>query len=400
MERDDPAASPHLLPGPAALGPIFSKAGYGLRLVGGCVRDHLTGRAPKDIDLCSEAVPDEVVRIAAKAGLKTIPTGIEHGTVTVLVGGEPHEITTLRRDVSCDGRHAEVAFTDDWVEDAARRDLTINSMSMDLRGAIFDPFGGRDDVRTRTVRFVGEPDRRIREDYLRILRFYRFATKFPEGGRAPVLDSDGLLAIGRNREGLRGVSPERVWSEIRQTIGRPLGARLLSDLSDRGVAEVVGLPVRNPQAAIDAADRGASALAVLAGQLSGAAEADALAKAWRMSSEEREGLKWMAAELPRIDDVRLRIAVADGIPKERALDLAKLAGCDVRALARFEKPVFPIVGDDLLERGWRQGEELGRTMKALRRTWTDSGFSLGRRELVEALDKEAAGRRGKDADAR
>jgi poly(A) polymerase/tRNA nucleotidyltransferase (CCA-adding enzyme) len=187
------------------------------RLVGGVVRDVLAGRAPTDVDLTTPQPPDAVMRMLQRAGIRAVPTGIDHGTVTAVVEGRGFEVTTLRRDVETDGRHALVAFTDDWRADAARRDFTINAMSATRDGAVFDYFGGVADLQAGIVRFVGDPATRIAEDYLRILRFFRFLARY--GGALP-----DLAALGAIRAGLPGLaqlSAERVWRELTSILAAP-----------------------------------------------------------------------------------------------------------------------------------------------------------------------------------
>ncbi|HJS85477.1 MAG TPA: CCA tRNA nucleotidyltransferase, partial [Acetobacteraceae bacterium] len=187
------------------------------RVVGGAVRDSLLGLPVADIDLATPASPDQVIAALTRAGVRTIPTGLGHGTVTALVDGRGYEITTLRRDVATDGRHAVVAFTDDWRTDAARRDFTLNALSMDRHGAVFDYFGGIADLRAGRIRFVGDPARRIAEDYLRILRFFRFHARY---ARAPP-DGAAIRAIQAGLPGLARLSPERVWSELKRILEAP-----------------------------------------------------------------------------------------------------------------------------------------------------------------------------------
>ena len=187
-----------------AVGAIFDALPHA-RIVGGAVRDALIGRAVADIDLATPDTPDAVAAALARSGIRCVPTGLDHGTQTAVVNGRGYEITTLRRDVETDGRHAVVAFTDDWREDAARRDFTINAMSMTRDGAVFDYFGGQADLRAGIVRFVGDAATRIAEDYLRILRFFRFFARY---GGTP--DPAAVAAIRDALPGLAGLSVERV----------------------------------------------------------------------------------------------------------------------------------------------------------------------------------------------
>src|ERR1700739_1220589 len=183
--------------------------GIDFRFVGGAVRDGLLGRRVSDIDVATPVMPENVIRAVEAAGLKAIPTGIAHGTVTAVVGRQPFEVTTLRRDVETDGRHAVVAFTDDWRADAARRDFTMNALSMTRDGVVFDYFGGIADLRHGVVRFVGDPATRIAEDYLGILRFFRFHARYGVGPP----DAAAVAAIRAGVAGLARLSAERVWAE-------------------------------------------------------------------------------------------------------------------------------------------------------------------------------------------
>ena len=187
---------------------VIEACGHSVWAVGGCVRDDLLGMPVRDIDLATSATPAQVMEIGRAAGLKAVPTGIDHGTVTLISGGAPYEVTTLRRDVDSDGRRATVAFGASVEEDAGRRDFTVNALYADRTGTLLDPVDGLPDLRARRVRFVGDPDARVHEDYLRILRFFRFTALYgtPENG----IDADGLAACAAGAEGLEKVSRERI----------------------------------------------------------------------------------------------------------------------------------------------------------------------------------------------
>ena len=193
------------------------RAGHEGRIVGGAVRNALMGKPVADIDIATPATPEQVMRAATAAGLHVIPTGLQHGTVTVVANHVPHEVTTLRRDVATDGRHATVAFTQDWAADAARRDFTINALYCDADGTVHDPLGGYPDLVARRVRFIGSADQRIAEDYLRILRFFRFHAEYASGP----LDAGGLAACVRGRDGLARLSAERIRAEMLKLILAP-----------------------------------------------------------------------------------------------------------------------------------------------------------------------------------
>jgi poly(A) polymerase len=204
------------------------------RVVGGAVRDALAGHEITDIDLATPRLPEQVMQALQAAGIRAVPTGLDHGTVTAVAGGRGFEITTLRRDVETDGRHARVAFTEDWRADAARRDFTINALSMTRDGAVFDYFDGVADLRAGRLRFVGDPATRIAEDYLRILRFFRFFSRYAVGPADPA----ALAAIRAGVPGLAALSAERVWSELARILSAPDPRAAISLMDELGVREL------------------------------------------------------------------------------------------------------------------------------------------------------------------
>ena len=220
-------------PGTQALCKVLARAGCQALFVGGCVRNSLLGVPVADIDIATNARPEIVSNLAKTAGFRVVPTGIEHGTVTVIAQGLAHEVTTFRRDVETDGRRAVVAFSSDVVEDAARRDFTMNALYARADGSVLDPLGGLPDLIARRVRFVGEPQARIREDYLRILRFFRFYAVYgdPEGG----IDAEGLAACAGNADGINGLSRERVGAEIRKLLGARDPAPAIAAMAQTGI---------------------------------------------------------------------------------------------------------------------------------------------------------------------
>ena len=213
------AADWFLWPGTQAVFACLNRDGFESRVVGGAVRNALLGRPVNEVDFATTAKPDDVVRLAAQAGIKTVPTGIAHGTVTLIACGVPFEVTSLRRDVETDGRHATVAFGTDWAEDARRRDFTMNALYADAQGKVHDPLGGLNDLRAGRVRFVGDPAQRIREDYLRTLRFFRFSAGYARGA----FDPEGIAAAIRERMGLLRLSRERVRTELLRILAAPRG---------------------------------------------------------------------------------------------------------------------------------------------------------------------------------
>lgn len=230
--------------GTQALCAALVGAGYRALFVGGCVRNALMGRAVSDIDIATDALPENVTNIAKIAGFKVIPTGVEHGTVTVIAKGLPHEVTSFRRDIETDGRHATVAFSTDIAEDAARRDFTMNALYAEADGTVIDPLSGLPDLLARHLRFVGDPEARIREDYLRILRFFRFYAIYGDPNQG--IDPDGLAACATNLDGISGLSRERVGSEIRKLLGAPDPAPALASMVQSGVLAQV-LPFADPK---------------------------------------------------------------------------------------------------------------------------------------------------------
>ncbi len=348
------------------------------RVVGGAVRGALAGLPIADIDLATPAMPEQVLAALQRAGLKAVPTGLDHGTVTAFADGRGYEITTLRRDVATDGRHAVVAFTADWRADAARRDFTLNALSMTSDGAVFDYFGGIEDLRVGRVRFVGDPARRIAEDYLRILRFFRFHAAY---ARTPP-DARAVAAIKAGVPGLARLSPERVWGELRRILSGPDPRATVTLMAALGVLGAVLPESADPGrlARLVAAGAPADPLLRLAALLTD--EADALADRLRLSNAERERLRaLLAAPVPRPEDDQraLRRLLAD-TPADILIGRAWLAGGNgpdwaaLRArLATTPRPVFSVAGRDVLALGVAPGPRVGTLLVAVRRWWLEGG---------------------------
>ncbi len=347
------------------------------RVVGGAVRDALAGRTVADIDLATPSRPAEVAAALTQAGIRSVPTGLAHGTLTAIIGNQSFEITTLRRDVETDGRHAVVAFTDDWREDAARRDFTINAMSMTRDGTVYDYFGGQADLAAGIVRFVGDPTTRIAEDYLRILRFFRFFARY---GGTP--DAAAIAAIRHGVPGLAGLSVERVWTELSRILAAPDPGDAVDLMAELGV-----LPALLPEgtnapglARLLAAGAPNDSLLRLAALLTG----DALVVATRLklSAAERDrliALRQSCSLVPAADDAALRRALAD---TDRAVLVGRtwLAGGDqpgwagLRArLNRMPHPVFPLEGRDVLALKISPGPRVGALLRAVRAWWLERG---------------------------
>lgn len=353
------------------------------RFVGGAVRDDLLGEPVSDIDFATRFRPDEVVARLEKARIKAVPTGIAHGTVTAVADGQPAEITTLRADVSTDGRRATVAFTDDWKADASRRDFTINALYADpLTGEVFDYFGGLADLKARRVRFIGDPLGRIAEDHLRILRFFRFHARYGTKGYDSAPDAEAIAACAARANDLMALSRERIADELTKLLALPDPAPTVALMVDRGILKPV-IP-----------------------EITGAAPLTALIAAESAAGIAVDPIRRLAALLPRDPDIaasvgaRLKLsnkarqrlaraaatdldsdpaALAYWIGKDGALDRLLLAGRvdDARALAAVTVPRLPIKGGDLIRRGITEGPLVARTLKSIERAWVEAGFPSG-----------------------
>jgi poly(A) polymerase/tRNA nucleotidyltransferase (CCA-adding enzyme) len=372
---------------------VLDRDGEEARVVGGAVRNALIDMPIHEIDVATTAIPQEVVRRVTVAGFKAVPTGIEHGTVTVVIDGHPFEVTTLRRDIETDGRHARVAFTDDWQADAARRDFTINAMSMTRDGAVFDYFGGIADVHAGRIRFVGDPATRIAEDYLRILRFFRFFARYAAGPAEPV----ALAAIRAGVPGLAALSAERVWSESERILSAPDPRTAIALMSQLGVLAAV-IPEGTDPARLErliAADAPADPLLRLAALLTG--DPATLAARLKLSAAERDRLTALRAgpvPHPAQDDTGLRRLLADA-ESAMLIDRSWLAGGGapewrtLRArMAALPRPVFPLEGRDVLALGEPEGPRVGAVLREVRRWWLDGGCTA----TVEACRTELARR--------
>jgi poly(A) polymerase len=361
------------------------------RYVGGAVRDDLLALPVSDIDLATRIAPDQVIARLEKAKIKAVPTGIDHGTITAVSDGQPFEITTLRRDVSTDGRRATIAFTDDWQEDAARRDFTINALSADPRtGELFDYFGGLADLEQRHIRFIGDPLQRIAEDHLRILRFFRFHARF--GAGEP--DAAALEACAARANDLMALSRERIADELLKLLGLPDPARTVGIMLDRGILRPA-LPEIEPARiarleALIAAEAGAKldadALRRLAALLPRSpAVAESVAGRLRLSNKAKKRLACAAAEAG--DSRPQALAYRNGV--QCAVDrlLIDHRAEEAAAIARWHAPRLPIAGGGLIRRGLPEGPEVARTLRAIEDRWVEADFPTG--EEFERIVEDA-----------
>lgn len=372
-----------LTPELVALRNIFLSNGKDLRFVGGCVRDSLLGITPKDIDLCTDAFPDEQISLYTAYGIHYYTTGIEHGTITVVIDGTSYEVTSLRRDVETDGRRATVEYTRDWIKDLERRDFTMNAMSLTFDGELIDPFNGLGDLQKGLVSFVGDAETRIREDYLRILRWFRF-----RGRVGMSMSYSARKAIVNLAPGLQNISRERVWSEVRKILQGNDGPWLMAEMFQLGVAKWINLPAPpffdEAHAVHQLTRNPVTMMVTLYGM-----EAEKILREWKASNNEINLAGWLVdAMFYRFSQNLMRLLAVDGVPREWILELAALREMDEfdrGILACWEIPVFPVGGNDLLERGFKQDHNLGKTLKKLKEIWADSNFSLSKQELLDHL---------------
>lgn len=349
----------------------------GARAVGGCVRDALARRPTADIDLATPMPPDKVASALQAAGIRVVPTGLEHGTLTAVVGGRGFEVTTLRRDVVTDGRRAEVAWTDDWQVDAARRDFTINAMSMAPDGTLYDYFGGQADLRAGRVRFVGDAAVRVAEDHLRVLRFFRFQARYGIG--AP--DPSAVAAVSEGAASIARLSVERVWSEMKRILAAPDPAAAVALMDQLGVLAFVVTEGADPAALARLCAAGAppDPILRLAALLTG--DPAALAARLRLSHAEADRLRALRAPplAPDVADAALRRALAVDAA-DTLIDRTWLAGQTGPAwdglrmrLATTPRPVFPLEGRDVLAVGLLPGPQIGALLRAVEAWWMAGG---------------------------
>lgn len=366
----------------------FETEGIDLRVAGGAVRDTLLGTKPKDWDLCTPAMPELMIAIAQQAGLRTEPTGIEHGTISFILGGQAFEVTTLRRDVECDGRHALVAFTQDWAEDAMRRDLTINSLMMDFEGGIHDYTGGLADIDERRLRFVGKPEERLKEDHLRMLRLFRFANKFPDASFS--IDQDSLKAVRNHSGKIADISAERIWTETKGILNGHNGVTLLPVIAETGLLSNARIPFKDSDAALRRYERGAGPIGILASQMSGPMEAAGFADDMKMSRKEREELLFYIRETDRKDagQKRCLVLLSECVDRNWVARLAAMTGGDDEAIRSTEIPSFPVTGGDLMKAGISPGPALGKILAGMKKAWQESDFTLEKNEMLKQLERK------------
>lgn len=382
----------------------LTSGGAPARFVGGCVRDTVAGRPVKDVDIATPEEPERVMRLLVDAGIKVVPTGIDHGTLTAVTGGAHFEVTTLRRDVETYGRHAKVAFTDAWEEDAARRDFTMNALYAEADGTIYDPTGGLADLEAGRVRFVGDAETRIREDVLRLLRFFRF---YADYGRPPP-DGEALAACRKLAPEIPKLSVERVWTELSRLLLSPRSAGTLQLMRDNGVLAFV-LPEAGGlerlarlveiEASLEAEPTAVRRLAAVVDL-----DADgmtALARRLRMSNADTVRLAAIAdargAVSPDLDRLGRRGALYR-LGAALFEDLALLGWADSPpgdqdeawrtlrdAAAGWTRPVFPVTGGDVLALGVPKGRRVGELLREVEEWWIERDFAPDRDACLDRL---------------
>lgn len=389
-------------PGAQAVFLALEAAGAEARAVGGAVRNSLLRQPVADVDIATTARPNKVVSAVEKAGLRAIPTGIDHGTISVLSNGELYEVTTLRQDVETFGRQARVVFGTDWLEDARRRDFTMNAIYVDRKGVIFDPLGGVTDCLEGGVRFIGDPEKRIREDYLRILRFFRIHATYGSGE----LDQEGLKASVSLKDGLDSLSAERVSSELKRTFLASGAVDVVPVMGKTGIlGALLGDDIESPAfCALSELCREVGeklsyglSLAVLVEPQS--ARLGALADKLKLSKADRDQMLAAASACQDLggcaDGIKVphllyrhgRKVLIDGLLLFAARQRGDvLSGEMLKSLlsdiTASQVPQFPLLGRDLLAAGVAAGPGLGAELARLERLWSESDFKLGKSELL------------------
>lgn len=381
------------------LAEIFLKNNYELRIAGGAVRDLLSGKRPEDVDFATTATPEEMKSMFQAAGIRMINNkGEKHGTITARIHNENFEVTTLRVDVHTDGRHAEVEFTTDWQQDAERRDLTINSMFLGLDGTLYDYFKGYEDLKNCKVRFVGSAQQRIQEDYLRILRYFRFY------GRVALEPDDHepetLAAIKDNGHGLAGIAGERIWVELKKLVIGNHASSLLDLIYDLELAQYIGLPPHGDLVEMrrvweNSKHHSPKPMTVLAALFHSPEEVEKMDLRLKVSKEEKTLALFLVKyrhELHKDSEQPHSLKpFTDFIIDSKELDtqvkvceLLKYQGEDrlLNELCRWSTPRFPVSGHDLRKLGVTSGKDIGATLQKLRDIWKKSHYQMDKEELL------------------
>jgi poly(A) polymerase len=389
----------------------FAESGAPMRFVGGSVRDALLGKAVKDVDVATSLVPDDVIKLLTKAGIKSIPTGIDHGTVTAVIDKKHFEITTLRKDVSTDGRWAEVAYTDDWKEDASRRDFTMNALYLSPQGEVFDYFGGAEDAKAGRVRFIGSAEKRIREDYLRILRFFRFHAWY--GKSEP--NREALAACRNEAANMAKLSGERIQQEMLKLLAAPHCHLTISLMQEYDVLpSLLGLNLRDTGMLsrfdkLQETESFPPALKLMGFMMSSDFPADAaldrLHEKLKLSKANTEILHRAFLHYDEIHP-DLALAVQKKLIRRLKADhfrhvilTAWAHGNDfiaanhpymnmLKLATEWQQPIFPVTGDDLIALGIKPGKGMGELLEGLDHLWEESDYKLSKAELLKRVQEK------------
>lgn len=378
------------------LGDMFKTAGFEIRLVGGVVRDLIAGLTPKDIDFCTDATPEEMIALAKQHNIMVIPTGLQHGTVTFVINNEQYEVTTLRTDIDTDGRHATVEFVRNFEIDSARRDLSINSMSMDFQGNIFDYFGGVEDLKAGRVRFVGDAKIRILEDYLRILRYFRFLVRFGKLSLVDILRSHEASVIRETRHGLTAISGERIWAEMSKIFSLENSGVVVQAMRSLGVMRILGIPCSS--SSYEFISQSNDPVLNLATMVYSEDDIDVLIDRWKVSSKERarlafyfrKDLVYRGITYDWFTYDELLSWMVRGETRENVVGMARyqdfMTGTDFAPLLEeVEIPVFPVTGADLVQKGFKPGKEFGDILKGLKDRWIEGNYTETKDQLLVDL---------------
>ncbi len=375
------------------------------RFVGGCVRDSIIGRDSADIDISTNILPEDVIKLLNNNGIHAVPIGIKHGTITAIVSQKPYEITTLRRDVKCDGRHAEVIFTDDWQEDAARRDFTMNAMSMDLEGNIYDYFNGIEDLDAGIVRFVGSADSRIKEDYLRILRMFRFQAYY---GKAEML-ADQIESCAKNADGIESLSSERIQVEMIKILSATDPIYVIATMHESGVlTKVISSFVDNSifkklkslleieSITYDLLDiNPLNRLAIIVANVECAVK---ISVDWKLSKNDTAYFCTLVDNSYNPDfDYAENMKLIRKLGKSLFFDklLLKWAGENnpnkadyldmIEFFTNWKIPKLPVRGKDIIDMGIGEGQEIGKILQKAENYWESNEYRPTRKELLEYI---------------
>ena len=366
---------------------MLTDAGYKAYAVGGCARNALWDVPVADVDIATDALPEEVVKLATVAGLKSIPTGLEHGTITIISSGIPHEVTTFRKDVDTDGRRAVVAFSKHIEDDAIRRDFTVNALYVEADGTLVDPLGGMPDIAARRIRFIEDAAQRIEEDYLRILRFFRFFAWYgdPHSG----LDPEGLAACATHVDGISALSKERLGAEMKKLLAAPDPGPALSSMAACGVlANVVPgadpkfvAPLVHIESLASVTPKWQRRLVAMGGENP--------AKLLRLSNAERRYIETAKSALQSGESAKIKAfrfgadAALDAMLIEAATLSTPLPTSMKQDIAEGAAAIFPITGADLIKQ-FGSGPTLGAELSRLQQIWIDSDFKLDKQALLRS----------------